>query len=182
MKKFFLGLFFLIFCFIVSCSTVEKKIDEIASKLRIYQFFLHKQASGKYQKLPLELRQIIQPYYQEIDLQKVDYAENVDTVHGQGITIGYRIYFPRKINLDTYQDLRWMLHELQHVVQYKREGGELNFLKKYSKEAGKQIFINKSFSIHDNIHLEQEADQVAYQVLDLVWKDLWENIKKKKEN
>jgi len=162
-----------------SCSTVEKKVDDLASRLRVYQNFLNKQSSEKYKKLPKELIEIIQPYYQEIDLEEVSYAENVDTVHGQGITIGHKIYFPSPVNLNSYEGLRWMFHELQHVVQYQREGGELNFLKKYGVEMGKEIFQNKSFNIHDYIEYEAEADKVAYHVLDLVWSDLWKQIKVK---
>lgn len=66
-----------------------------------YVNFLAQQARGKYKPLPQWLKLVLQEMAAyDIDLTIVSYAEGIDTIFGNGVTIGYCIHFPRGINLD----------------------------------------------------------------------------------
>ena len=120
---------------------------------------LERQANNK-RGLPEALKSAISGQY-NIDLNKVRYATNIDTGHGQAITIGYNIYFPSSVDLNDDSQLNWMLHELEHVSQYKAHGGINPFLVKYVVQGGIQIFSRGHFNIHDNIGLERDAENKA---------------------
>jgi hypothetical protein len=76
--------------------------------VELYISYVEGQARGKYKPLPQWLKLVLQekasqdqndPY--EIDLNRVGYAEGIDTVQtGNAMTIGYNIHFPRALNLD----------------------------------------------------------------------------------
>src|SRR6266511_797682 len=83
---------------------------------------LDQQASGHWRSFTDAFVRDVQPFY-EVDLRAVRFATGINTGHGAAVTYGNRIYFPRQIDLNYRDDLMWMLHELEHVVQYKRRGG-----------------------------------------------------------
>lgn len=124
-------------------------------------------ACGKWRTLPPELQQLLQKHY-NVDLSSVRYAVSIDTKHGQAITLENEIFFPRDINLKDTGDLKWMLHELEHVRQYKVHGGLEPFIIKYFVNAGLEIGRHGSFNIHDNINLEREADDKANSIIDQI--------------
>ncbi|WP_178133967.1 eCIS core domain-containing protein [Vineibacter terrae] len=104
-------------------------------------------------------------YYPEIDLRKVRFAVDINTGHGQAITIGYRIFFPRKIDLDDRNDVLLMLHELEHVVQYERRGGIRPFLAEYIAKIPTKIIERRRFNIHDDLDIERAANAKADRVI-----------------
>ena len=129
-----------------------------------YYEYLEIQAAGKWKRLPNGLIKILSPYYSDIDLNKVRYAEKIDTIHGQSLTDEYKIYFADIVDFFSPPGLYLLLHELEHVVQYKIEGGRAPFLIKYFSQGAIKIFQQHSVSIHDNIELEKAADDKAKRV------------------
>jgi hypothetical protein len=121
---------------------------------------LYQQGNGRWRNLPNAFKARYRRHY-GINLDEVKYATNINTGHGQAITVGKEIYFPTDINLDDPDGLHWMLHELEHVRQYQVVGGVSAFLVKYAVQGSMQIARNGSFNIHDNIQLEKEADAKA---------------------
>jgi hypothetical protein len=129
-----------------------------------YFAYLDAQAVARLRPLPRKLRDEWQPLYPSVDLALVRYAEEIDTVHGLGITVGLRIYFPRKLDLDTKPDLHFLAHELQHCVQYVAVGGVGPFLGIYFVEVAQQVIVNRSFNVHNLVGLEVEAEKKAVSV------------------
>ncbi|KAJ5481789.1 hypothetical protein N7475_000601 [Penicillium sp. IBT 31633x] len=152
---------------------------------RAYIEYVEVQAKGKYKPLPQWLKLVLQELdVYDIDLNKVCYAEGINTLQeDNAITFGNNIHFPRSINLDRYSnsardDVHWMLHELQHTVQYKRLGGVTAFVNKYIVQAGVGSlenlqklgkswisFVNK---IHKDMPIEVEAEDKANATIDMV--------------
>lgn len=147
-------------------------LDPVA---RAYIDFVETQARGKYKPLPLWLKLVLQKMdIYDFDLTRVFYAEGINTLQeDNAITFGYNIHFPRAINLDRFDwnardDIHWLLHEMEHVAQYKALGGVTAFVYKYIVQAGvgtlEQLgkswtdFVNK---IHDNIPIEVDAEAKA---------------------
>jgi hypothetical protein len=130
-----------------------------------YLEFLLQQGNGRWQRLPDDFKTCYREHYR-FNLDDVRFATNVNTIHGQGITVDSQIYFPRDINLSDRTDRRWMLHELEHVRQYQVVGGVSAFLVKYVVQGGIEVGRNGSINIHDNIGLEREADSKADRILD----------------
>ncbi|KAJ5188418.1 hypothetical protein N7491_004743 [Penicillium cf. griseofulvum] len=154
-----------------------------------YIQYVEGQARGKYKSLPRWLKLILQEKASyDIDLTEVSYAEGIDTLQsGNAITFGYCIHFPTTINLDDLQpnrdDVHWMLHELEHVVQYKRIGGVNAFVIKYVVQAtitgSWKGDITGSWkeninNIHDNMDIERDAANKADSLLDSVLQKLSE--------
>lgn len=126
---------------------------------------LLQQGNGRWQTLPDDFKACYREHY-SFNLDDVRFATNVNTIHGQGITVDSQIYFPRDINLSDRVDRHWMLHELEHVRQYQVVGGVSAFLVKYVVQGGIEVGRNGSINIHDNIGLEREADSKADRILD----------------
>ncbi len=126
---------------------------------KVYIDYLERQASSK-KRLPDDFIQVVAKYYRSIDLHNVRYAENINTIHGQAITIENTIYFTEKIDFKDPSDLNWMLHELEHVVQYNKVG-LCAFLERYICQAAVRIATDGSFNVHDSVGIEKEADAKA---------------------
>lgn len=94
------------------------------------------------------------------------YAEEIDTVHGQSITIGDEIFIADTVDLSTQAGQKHMLHELEHVQQYRRKGGVDAFLSEYLLHGAGKIVEQRSLSIHDNINMERDAIAKANNVID----------------
>lgn len=132
-----------------------------------YIKLLDVRAKGRWQQLPGALQSTLASEYPNINLADVIFADGVDTVHGQAITIGNRIYFPGQINLlENASDFHWMLHELEHVSQYQKHGGVAPFMIKYLVNGALQILSNRSINIHDEISLEREASDKADRIFE----------------
>jgi hypothetical protein len=154
---------------------------------KAYIEYIEAQARGKYKPLPLWLKLVLQEFdVYDVDLNKVCYAEGINTLQDDNaITLGNNIHFPRSINLDRYDegargDIHWILHELQHVVQYKKLGGLTAFINKYLVQAGIgsledlqklgkswMSFVNK---VHASMPIEVEAESKANETIDKVMK------------
>ncbi|KAL3441716.1 hypothetical protein BJX65DRAFT_243945 [Aspergillus insuetus] len=147
---------------------------------KLYIQYVKRQARGKYGPLPWWLKLVLKETASyNIDLSRVNYAEGIDTLQsGNAITFGYSIHFPRKLNLDRMgpdrNDVHWMLHELEHVVQYKTTGVVNAFVIKYVAQAvtsigSWKVHIN---NIHDNMAIERDAESKADNLLDTVLQEL----------
>jgi hypothetical protein len=130
-----------------------------------YKNHLFNQAEGRWKSLPQWLVDGVQRYYPEINLDSVRYAENINTIHNQAITWHYHIFFPINVNFYSTQDVLWMLHELEHVVQYQRRGGEQAFLSEYIWKTPGKIIETGSFNVHDAIDIERAAHAKANNVI-----------------
>ncbi|MFT3772488.1 MAG: DUF4157 domain-containing protein [Minicystis sp.] len=142
-------------------STVDTGLSSLATGIVAgYLSYLEQQASERWQKIPAPLVDWLRPHY-DIDMDAVRYADDVDTIHGQGITVDQRIYFPRRMDFSRPLDVRWLLHELQHCEQYRKLGGTGPFLVRYAAQAVAKIVEKGCLDVHDFIELEQEADAKA---------------------
>ncbi|RVH15324.1 hypothetical protein [Sinorhizobium meliloti] len=133
-----------------------------------YKSHLFNQGEGRWKSLPQWLVVAAQPHYPEINLSSVRYAENVNTLHGRHIAWHYSIFYTRDINTDSSNDLHLMLHELEHVVQYERRGGEQPFLSEYVLKAPGKVLETGSFDVHDYIDIERAAEEKANNILGMV--------------
>lgn len=119
-----------------------------------YEGYLHGQV-GTWWTLPPDLIAAVQRYY-SVNLQGVRFAVNIRTSNGAAQTFGNSIYFPYAINFANPHDLRWMLHELEHVVQYSGSSwGQSGKLCEYMWKGITSGFDPNSHS------MEQAADRKA---------------------
>jgi uncharacterized membrane protein len=125
-----------------------------------YRNDLQNQARGRWKKLPRRFINEAQKHY-SINLDNIQYAENIETWHGAAITIENRIYFPIMINLQDQSDVYWMLHEIEHSVQYARRGGYKSLMSEYAIKSVAKIIENQSVNVHDYNDLERAADRKA---------------------
>ncbi|HWP91243.1 MAG TPA: hypothetical protein VNN20_03460 [Thermodesulfobacteriota bacterium] len=147
--------------------------------VREYFVYLERQGDGTWKRLPQRLHEILIFEYVKSNLRSVKYAESVNTVHGQHITVGDNIYFIRPINLnycnlnevkvDKECDLHLLLHELEHTSQYAVHGGKEAFVVKYLLNGAIEIGRNGSFNVHDAINLEQDAENKADRIIQKIW-------------
>lgn len=124
------------------------------------------QARGKWQRLPAQLIQNIQPYY-STNLKNVRFAENIRIVGAPAITFGNLIYFNREIDFNDDADLWEVLHELEHTVHY-QDANDVHKLCEYTMKA-----ISHG-GRHDSIDWEKAADRKANFVMARlfeIWRD-----------
>lgn len=117
---------------------------------------LRRQASGNWKLLPDWVVSEFGNKY-SIDLQQVRYATGINTWHGQAITIGYEILFPRALALSKRSDLEWLLHELEHVDQYRRKAGIEAFISEYLLHVSGEVIARQKFNVHDDVSVERDA-------------------------
>jgi hypothetical protein len=107
-----------------SFPTLEEQLKDVSlPPLRMYIERLHSQYSTKYQTLPRFWKFVLSDYY-SLDFNSVSYAERVDTVHRDGVTIGNTIYFPKEMDFEDFTDdeLEDLLSELYFAGLYKERG------------------------------------------------------------
>jgi hypothetical protein len=131
--------------------------------LQPYIDYLEGQAKNKWQTLPPAMISDLAPDY-AIDLTQIRYAFNIDTIHKKDITIGNDIFFVDAPDFNDPSEVQVLYHELQHAVQYKEHHGVNQFLVDYVLHGGGQMIAHKSFNIHDDINLENEAIAKASQM------------------
>jgi|GEM_PF-5573169 len=149
--------------------------------VREYTAYLEFQGNQKgWKQLPIDHRVILQPHY-KVSLPSIRYAENIDTVHGQAITIGNKIYFPGTIDVYDKAGLHLMMHELEHTVQYQTLGGVTPFLIKYlvldsclapgyekvNKRDGQNEREVVHFDVHDCRQIEKDAEAKANNLFEI---------------
>ena len=138
-----------------------------------YKYYLLNQAEGRWENLPKEFIQFAQPHYRTINLRNIRYATNIDTVHGNALTWHNNIYFPqRRIDFRSSDDVRLMLHEIEHTVQYRRSGGEREFISEYILKVVGKVLETGTFNVHDYINLERAANRKA----DRLWSQVFETM------
>lgn len=128
--------------------------DICSAPAQHYEGMLRGNANGNWRSLPQPLLQVMQPYY-AVDLERVRYATVSILPGGYAMTFGNTIYFPEFLDFSTYKDVRWMAHELEHVVQYARSRSDAQQVCEYmlhSVGAGLQ---------HDDINMERAANRKA---------------------
>src|SRR5258707_1099170 len=97
----------------IKLGTISPQLAEIAT---VYLTSLETQAIGHYKSIPEPLKRLLRPHY-NVNLDEARYAEKINTIHGQAITVDNHLFFPQSIDLTTFGDIRWLAHELQHFVQ-----------------------------------------------------------------
>lgn len=117
---------------------------------------LRNQAAKKFNKIPESIIQKLQPYY-NFDLRNVKYATNINTVHGQNITVGSEIFFINDIDFNACSDFILLAHELEHVSQYASRGGVEAFIPEYILKAIGKVLETGTFNVHDYIDIESSA-------------------------
>jgi hypothetical protein len=140
--------------------------SQLAPIVDQYIGFLENQGNGRWQGIPSEISTKISQYYPNDNLSAVRLAMNINTIHGQAITIGNDIFFPRTLDLTDRGDIQILLHELEHVGQYARRGGVRPFLAEYIAKIPGKIIAERSFQIHDELDIEQAAITKSQQVID----------------
>jgi hypothetical protein len=154
----------------------EEVVLEILAPMHVeeivvaYLASLRAQAQNKWAQLPAKLIEILTHHYPDCQLSSIQYATDINTIHGAAITFENQIFFPTELNLYEYANLHWLLHELEHVQQYKQVGGLRSFLARYFNDASVKIIQHKSLSIHDNLELEAAANRKADAITDDVFK------------
>lgn len=137
--------------------------DVCSAPTQYYEKTLQAEAKDKWKALPQLFIDVAQGAY-SVNLSGIKYAEDINTLDGSAQTFGNRIYFPRKIDFRKYNDLHWMLHELEHTVQYSRAPyGKAGKLCEYSAK-----FMGAGFD-HDRIDMEQAADRKADRAIEYVF-------------
>lgn len=139
--------------------------EACAAPMGAYAAHLRRASNGLWKRLPLHLVVAMQRHYPQQNLHTVRYAENISTSDGTAQTFTNEIYFPRRINLKNRNDLRWMLHELEHVIQYAGRGSQAALLCEYQFKAIGKGLQRKTFNPHDFIDLERAADLKANRLL-----------------
>lgn len=127
-----------------------------------YERTLRNQAGGRWKRLPQHLIDALRPKY-DVNLDNVRYAERIKTANGDAQTYGNLIYFPTAVDLTDRSQLHWMLHELEHTVQYAHGGQKAEKVCEYQAKA-----IGKGFN-HDAIDWERAADRKADFLLDFAY-------------
>jgi hypothetical protein len=112
--------------------------------------------SGGYHHLPDDFISDVSTYY-SVNLNEVRYAENINTVHGQNMTLGNDIFLTQAMDWSSMRDRQLIYHELEHVVQYHNKGGIEPFLAEYIAHSFGQIIASRSVNIHDSIDIERAA-------------------------
>jgi len=87
----------------------------------------------------------------------IRYATNINTWHGQNITIGNKIYFTRSIDFFKCEGIKLITHELEHTVQYKNREGVEPMITEYVMKSIGTFLKRGSFQIHDYIDIEAAA-------------------------
>jgi hypothetical protein len=128
-----------------------------------YEGKLYNQAGNRWQRLDDDLISAVQKFY-SIDLHAIRYVTNINTIHGMNMTLGNDIFFTS--NMDPYNtdDAHLLFHEMEHSVQYAARGGVEPFLSEYLAKSIGQVIARRSFSIHDDIDIENAAISKSNQV------------------
>lgn len=89
----------------------------------------------------------------------VEMWQNVSgTPSGNAITLENQIFFPIPLNPEGEpSDLGLLLHELEHVVQWKKKGKN-TFLAEYVCDTGRNLSSFDQVKIHDSLNIERAAD------------------------
>lgn len=133
-------------------------LDELPVRvLAAYWLYLESQGYDKLQALPRGLQADFYPFF-DLDLGAVRYVEGVDTLIAQkAVTIGYRLFFPRKLDLTLTGDVDWLMHELRHSQQFVSAGGITEYFKKYLEAVSQQLRTHRVFNVHILPSLEADA-------------------------
>lgn len=140
--------------------------------------------AGRAKRLPQWLKDFCRPHYSNINLDSIRYGEDIQMMTIQPATamkIGYDIYFPCPIDLELInlptagwdqqrerlkyftQSVAWILHEMEHTVQFYKAGGEKHlWVIKYVAQTGMFLKLGPSDDSHDAIQLERDADAKAW--------------------
>jgi hypothetical protein len=167
---------------------IQPMLQEIRQRvvppgIREWWASIENQGRGRLFTLPPQLIRILQPHY-KIDLNKVGIAQGINTGDStNAVTIDSNMYFPRNINFMNdidgngkprdRGDLHWLLHELEHTVQYMVAGGRDQFIYKYITQQfltaiSPNMFTKKGYSIasiHAQTPLERDAENKANRIV-----------------
>src|SRR5271166_760365 len=142
----------------VPCPGIEfDRLQSTGTNCRQIHFASGESGNGRWRGIPSEIANGVAQYYPDVNISAVRLAMGVNTVHGQAITIGNDIFFPRELDLSTKGDQQFLFHELEHVGQYARRGGVRPFLAEYIAKIPGKVIANRSFEIHDDIDIERAA-------------------------
>lgn len=121
-----------VFCALAGLlATTSGCMVEREAGYRAYRAYLESQETSP-QTIPSELIEKIQGSY-AMPIEDVRFFTHMDTVSGNVVTMGKKIYFPRRMLFTQAEHVRRLLHELRHVEQYSRDGDL--FFQRYSVAA-----------------------------------------------
>ena len=125
---------------------------------RNYLNDLRGQASGRWLSLPDRFINEFASRYPQIDLRRVRYANNIDTRHGQSMTLCYEVFLAEQFDSNSRRSIALMLHELYHTVQCVGRGGVGPFMDEYLLHGIGTIAQEGRIDIHDDIDHERDAE------------------------
>lgn len=118
-----------------------------------------------WERLPPSLIDDVQRFYRGVNLERVRFAENVETINARAVTMGNLIYLRDRIDFGNDDDLWLILHELEHTVHYRGETRSAKLCEYTLKALGSGLD-------HDDIDWERAADRKANYVMDQLY-EMW---------
>jgi hypothetical protein len=80
------------------------------------------------------------------------------TPAGNAITLENQVFLPISVDFErSPSDLAWLLHELEHVVQWKNKGRS-TFLAEYICDTGRNVTEFNQLRIHESLKIERAAE------------------------
>jgi hypothetical protein len=126
---------------------------------------LRRQAGGRWRSLPDEFIGEFASQYPQINLARVRYANNIDTKHGQSMTLCYEVFLAETFDDSERSSLQHMLHELYHTVQCVNRGGVGPFVDEYLLHGAGTIVQTGRLDVHDDIDHERDAESRARSII-----------------
>jgi hypothetical protein len=157
-----------------------------------YKIFMSWMASGVVGPddvaVPQSLRSRLAPFYdRDLSVVRIAYSSRIDRL---GLTDCTKIYFGDRTIVDAIRlerplsagQARWLAHEMTHAEQCLRWGGRKNYADTWFRQLAKEVLAAilqgklstviqsvsraQSSVIHDNMSMEQEADERADRVVE----------------
>lgn len=128
-------------------------------------------------KLEPKLIEVLKEYAQLIDLDRVRLTSNAElppdwfAPNYAGITFGYKIYFRHTFDSSDKDHIKFIVHEIYHVDQFRRYGSFNNFACAYGKG-----YVDADFS-YENNQLEKDANGFE----DRYWEEIYKKVNEKSE-
>ena len=149
---------------ISSCPTEILRAHPLTIGQPVFQAYLNDlrgQANSRWQSLPAHFVREFADDYPQIDMGQVRYANNINTRHGQSMTLCYEVFLAETFDPSDRASLELMLHELYHTVQCVNRGGVGPFVDEYLLHGAGKMIERGSVNVHDSILHESDAARRA---------------------
>lgn len=134
-----------------------------------YQAYLDSQVK-EFKPIPADLVEVLQPYY-DVDLTKVQIAENIETLSNYNTVVGYKIYYTKPLVYAQPKMQKNFLHELRHVEHY--QDNPLTFEAQYLAQVPLAVLRLREArmkSVHENMDFEMDAQEKSEYVYEEVFR------------